>query len=80
MGYNYEFPLPEALSTGYVISLENNIESITASVYCSAYKSNDSIALFISQKGNPVDYKTFSFDNKVPYVYTVKTKDIPDGI
>ncbi len=79
-GINYEFPLPTALSTGYVISLENNIETITASVYCSAYKSNDSIAMFISQKGDPIDYKTFSFQTKAPYVYTVNRKDIPDGI
>ena len=56
-GKQYEFTLPKALPSGYILKVGNNAGAISVTVSCNAATPQDTLAVFISHQGRPHAYQ-----------------------
>lgn len=53
-GKQYEFTLPKALPSGYILKVGNNAGAISVTVSCNAATPQDTLAVFISHQDVPM--------------------------
>ncbi|MDD3038220.1 hypothetical protein [Bacteroides sp.] len=79
-GKEYSFPLPTALSAGYVMSVYDAAGGLFVSVSCNSITPEDDIAVFISKDGRPYVYKAFRSPKNDPLGFLIRTRDFPGGV
>lgn len=79
-GKKYEFTLPKALSSGYVLKVDTNAGAVSVTVSCNATTPQDTLAVFISHQGRPYAYKLIHCQANEPQHFTVLSRKLPPGI
>lgn len=79
-GKNYEFPLPDALPSGYVLKAGCNAGALSVQVSCNAATPQDTLAVFISHQGRPYLYQLINCQANNPQKFIVQTRKLPPGI
>lgn len=79
-GKNYEFPLPDALPSGYVLQAGCNAGALSVQVSCNAATPQDTLAVFISHQGRPYLYQLINCQANNPQKFIVQTRKLPPGI
>lgn len=79
-GKNYEFPLPDALPSGYVLQAGCNAGALSVQVSCNAATPQDTLAVFISHQGRPYLYQLINCQTNNPQKFIVQTRKLPPGI
>lgn len=76
----YEFTLPKALPSGYVLKVDNNAGAISVTVSCNAATPQDTLAVFISHQGRPHAYQLIQCQANEPQQFTVLSRKLPAGV
>ena len=79
-GKKYEFTLPKALPSGYVLKVDNNAGAISVTVSCNAATPQDTLAVFISHQGRPHAYQLIHCQANEPQQFTVLSRKLPAGV
>lgn len=79
-GKKYEFILPKALPSGYVLKVDNNAGAISVTVSCNAATPQDTLAVFISHQGRPHAYQLIQCQANEPQQFTVLSRKLPAGV
>lgn len=79
-GKKYEFTLPKALPSGYVLKVDNNAGAISVTVSCNAATPQDTLAVFISHQGRPHAYQLIQCQANEPQQFTVLSRKLPAGV
>ncbi len=79
-GKKYEFALPKALPSGYVLKVDNNAGAISVTVSCNAATPQDTLAVFISHQGRPHAYQLIQCQANEPQQFTVLSRKLPAGV
>lgn len=79
-GKKYEFTLPKALPSGYVLKVGNNAGAISVTVSCNAATPQDTLAVFISHQGRPHAYQLIHCQANEPQQFTVLSRKLPAGV
>lgn len=79
-GKNYEFPLPKALPSGYVMKAETKAGGLSVDVFCNAATPQDTLAVFVSHQGRPYAYQLISCQANSPQQIVLQTRKLPAGI
>lgn len=79
-GKKYEFTLPKALPSGYVLKVDNNAGAISVTVSCNAATPQDTLAVFISHQGRPYAYQLIYCQANEPQQFTVLSRKLPAGV
>lgn len=79
-GKKYSFPLPDALSLGYVINTVDKEKIIDVQISRNATTLNDTLALLISHQGRPLSYQVIDFAGKLTHHFTIPTQEYPAGV
>lgn len=79
-GKKYEFTLPKALPSGYVLKVDNNAGAISVTVSCDAATPQDTLAVFISHQGRPHAYQLIQCQANEPQQFTVLSRKLPAGV
>lgn len=76
----HSFDLPEALSAGYALSVDNVGGGILVTVISNQNTPEDDMAVFISRDGCPYIYQTFHSKRGEMQDFLIKTRDFPGGV
>lgn len=79
-GKQYEFTLPKALPSGYILKVGNNAGAISVTVSCNAATPQDTLAVFISHQGRPHAYQLIHCQANKPQQFTVLSRKLPAGV
>ena len=79
-GKQYEFTLPKALPSGYILKVDNNAGAISVTVSCNAATPQDTLAVFISHQGRPHAYQLIHCQANEPQQFTVLSRKLPAGV
>jgi len=79
-GETYSFKLPEALSSGYTLCVDNKQEQLDVFVSRSSIELKDTLALFLSSSGRPYKYVMIDFKDRMKSRVLLPTEDFPSGI
>ena len=79
-GKQYEFTLPKALPSGYILKVDNNAGAISVTVSCNAATPQDTLAVFISHQGRPHAYQLIHCQANKPQQFTVLSRKLPAGV
>ena len=79
-GKQYEFTLPKALPSGYILKVDNNAGAISVTVSCNAATPQDTLAVFISHQGRPHAYQLIHCQANEPQQVTVLSRKLPAGV
>ncbi len=79
-GKEYKFDLPEALPSGYVMTVENGGGAIAVQVACNAATVRDTLAVFISHQGMPCAYQVIDCQPGTTQRFALRTRDLPTGV
>lgn len=79
-GKLYQFKLPEALSSGYVLNVTNKPGALAIEVSCNDATPHDTLAVFMSHQGRPFTYQLVSCTAEASSKFMVLTKDMPTGV
>ena len=79
-GKQYEFTLPKALPSGYILKVVNNAGAISVTVSCNAATPQDTLAVFISHQGRPHAYQLIHCQANEPQQFTVLSRKLPAGV
>lgn len=79
-GKKYEFPLPAALPSGYVLSVQNQPGALSFKVACNSSMPTDTMAVFISHNGVPCAYQLVCCNNGTSQDYVIRVRDLPEGV
>lgn len=76
----YKFNLPDALSEGYVLNVNNSSGAIVGNVLCNRDTPDADIAAFVSHEGRPYSYWVLQMKPGGEQAFLLKTRDLPGGI
>ena len=79
-GKKYEFTLPQALPSGYVLSTVNNAGALLVRVSCNADTPQDTLAVFISHQGRPSVHQLISCRADAPQEFILPVRKLPAGV
>ena len=79
-GKQYEFTLPKALPSGYILKVGNNAGAISVTVSCNVATPQDTLAVFISHQGRPHAYQLIHCQANKPQQFTVLSRKLPAGV
>lgn len=83
LSYNnqqYEFELPEAKPSGYVMTVDNKENEVNIKVECNSKTRKDTLAVFLFSGERPFIYKLIKYDNCSSEIVSIKNNDLPSGI
>lgn len=77
----YSFPLPEILSGGYALKV-NNLDArfISAGIYTHRLPKSDSVALVLTGRGSVYAYQAFSVETEGLITLNIPKKTLPSGV
>ena len=76
----YKFNLPDALSAGYVLNVNNSSGAIVGNVLSNENTPDADIVAFISHEGRPYSYWILRMRSGGNQTFLLKTRDLPGGI
>ncbi len=79
-GKMYEFDLPKALPSGYVLKVDNNAGALSVTISCNAATPQDTLAVFVSHQGRPQAYQLIHCQADMPQHFTILSRKLPPGI
>lgn len=79
-GATYQFELPEALSQGYVLRVDNQREMLDITVARSSQVMEDTLAVFVSSQGRPYKCMTLNFEDGLECHFQIPAKELPGGV
>lgn len=79
-GKTYRFRLPEALPSGYVLTVSQRDSLLDVRVFRNSSTSRDTVGLFVSHQGVPLLWRPLPFSKGDGELLRFRTSDFPDGI
>ena len=79
-GKTYRFRLPEALLSGYVLTVSQRDSLLDVRVFRNSSTSRDTVGLFVSHQGVPLLWRPLPFSKGDGELLRFRTSDFPDGI
>ncbi len=79
-GKEYKFKLPEALPSGYVLSVNSSMGAVTVKVQSGNNTPQDTVAVFISRQGRPCFWQLVPSSPGESVQFSVLTRDLPSGV
>ena len=79
-GKTYRFRLPEALLSGYVLTVSQRDSLLDVRVFRNSSTSRDTVGLFVSHQGVPLLWRPLPFSKGDGEILRFRTSDFPDGI
>ena len=79
-GRTYKFKLPEALSSGYVMAVDNSGGQITVQVAANAQTPRDTLAVFVSHQGRPYLYQQLECVPGESRQFALAARSLPTGV
>mgnify|MGYP003373091747 CR=1 FL=1 len=79
-GKTYRFRLPEALPSGYILTVSQRDSLLDVRVFRNSSTSRDTVGLFVSHQGVPLLWRPLPFSKGDGEILRFRTSDFPDGI
>lgn len=79
-GKDYTFQLPEALPSGYVLSVQNRGKQLEIRVMRSNAELQDELAVFLSHQGRPLICRMVDWQGENTNRLVLLTDELPDGV
>lgn len=79
-GKSYQFDLPEALTEGYVLQVDNQPDILNIAVERSSLELKDTLAVFISSQGRPYKRAALNFENDLICSLQIPARELPGGV
>lgn len=79
-GKTYRFRLPEALPSGYVLTVSQRDSLLDVRVFRNSSTSRDTVGLFVSHQGVSLLWRPLPFSKGDGELLRFRTSDFPDGI
>lgn len=79
-GDNYQFELPAALKSGYVLGVKNRSGAMSIAVTCNAAAVQDTLAVLVSYQGRPSFCQLIHCQPNVPQQLTFASRILPAGV
>lgn len=79
-GKEYEFVLPKAVASGYVLKAATNAGALSVKVSCNVSTPQDTVAVFISHQGRPYICQLVNCKADTPQEFVWPTRKLPKGV